>query len=274
MDATRLHSISARSSRARIRAVWTRHATSASLLASPYRDSVSTSWAAASPAKSATFAGATPSSQQAVSPSSSTSSRYSAWALKRDQVARWAGFFSRLNIDLPSGPAVSSSPCARCRPSGPIRAMMPAKIRLVDLSADGGRHLVQRGERRELQRGLDQPLQRHVDQVRRVVLHQRRLADRGLRHRPGPPLVIGHALAVPHLLAVPLGRPRRPVIRLGLRGKSQAVPHVVGDGLGDLLAASRTAPSSGSTSGPPPAPAAPPGSRSAPAPRRPHPPPG
>ena len=62
MDATRLHSISARSSRARIRAVCTRHATSASRLASSYRDSVSTSWAAASPAKSATLPGATPSS--------------------------------------------------------------------------------------------------------------------------------------------------------------------------------------------------------------------
>jgi hypothetical protein len=48
--------------------------------------------------------------------------------LKRDQVARWAGFFSRLNIDLPPGPAVVSSPCARCRPSGPIRDTMPAKI--------------------------------------------------------------------------------------------------------------------------------------------------
>ena len=128
MDATRLHSISARSSRACIRAVWARHATSASFLASPYRDSVSTSWAAASPAKSATFDGATPSTQQAVSPSASTSSRYSAWALNRDQVARWAGFFSRLNIDLPSEPAVSSRPCARCRPSGPIRPVMPAKI--------------------------------------------------------------------------------------------------------------------------------------------------
>jgi hypothetical protein len=128
MEATRLHSISARSSRARIRAVWTRHATRASRLSSPYRDSVSTSWDAASPAKSAIFPGATPSSQEAVSPSSSTSSRYSAWALNRDQVARWAGFFSRLNIDLPSDPAVFSSPCARCHPSGPIRATMPAKI--------------------------------------------------------------------------------------------------------------------------------------------------
>ena len=176
-----------------------------------------------------------PPATPAVSPSSSTSSRYSACALNRDQVARWAGFFSRLNIDLPSGPAVFSSPSARCRPSGPIRATMPAKISRVDLGADRGGHLVQRGERRELQRGLDQPLQRHVDQVRRVVLHQRRLADRGLRHRPGPPLVIGHALAVPHLLAVQLGRPRRPVVRLGLRGQPQAVPHVVRDGLGNLL---------------------------------------
>jgi hypothetical protein len=128
IDATRLHSISARSSRACIRAVWARHATRASFLASPYRDSVSTSWAAASPAKSATFAGATPSTQEAVSPIASTSSRYSAWALNRDQVARWAGFFSRLNIDLPSEPAVSSRPCARCRPSGPIRATVPAQI--------------------------------------------------------------------------------------------------------------------------------------------------
>jgi hypothetical protein len=48
--------------------------------------------------------------------------------LNRDQVARWAGFFSRLNIDLPSEAAVSSRPCARCRPSGPIRATMPAQI--------------------------------------------------------------------------------------------------------------------------------------------------
>jgi hypothetical protein len=97
-------------------------------LSSPYRDSVSTSWAAASPAKSATFPGTTPSSQRAVSPRASTSSRYSAWALNRDQVARCAGFFSRLNIDLPPDPAVASSPCARCRPSGPIRETMPAKI--------------------------------------------------------------------------------------------------------------------------------------------------
>jgi hypothetical protein len=118
IDATRLHSISARSSRARIRAAWARHATSASLLASPYRDSVSTSCAAASPAKSVTFDGATPSSQYAVSPIASTSSRYSAWALNRDQVALLAGFFSRLNIGLPSDPAVSSRPCARRRPSG------------------------------------------------------------------------------------------------------------------------------------------------------------
>ena len=128
IDAARLHSISARSSRACIRAVWTRHATRASFLASPYRDSVSMSWAAASPAKSAIFPGATPSSQYAVSPSSSTSSRYPAWDLNRDQVARWAGFFSRLNIDLPPEPAVFSKPCARCRPSGPIRTTMPAKI--------------------------------------------------------------------------------------------------------------------------------------------------
>ena len=128
MEETRLHSMSARSSRACIRAVWARHATRASFLASPYRDSVSTSWAAASPAKSATFDGATPSTQYAVSPSSSTSSRYSAWALNRDHVARWAGFFSRLNMDRSSDPAVLSRPRARSRPSGPIRATMPAKI--------------------------------------------------------------------------------------------------------------------------------------------------
>ena len=108
--------------------MWTRHATRASFLLSPYRDSVSMSWAAASPAKSAIFPGATPSTHHAVSPISSTSSRYSAWALNRDQVARLAGFFSRLNIDLPSEPAVFSRPRARWRPSGPILAVMPAKI--------------------------------------------------------------------------------------------------------------------------------------------------
>jgi hypothetical protein len=48
--------------------------------------------------------------------------------LKRDQVARWADFFSRLNIDLPSAPDVASGPCARCLPSVPIRETMPAKI--------------------------------------------------------------------------------------------------------------------------------------------------
>lgn len=63
-----------------------------------------------------------------MSPIASTSSRYSAWALNRDQVALLAGFFSRLNIDLPSKAAVSSRPCARRHPSGPIRATMPAKI--------------------------------------------------------------------------------------------------------------------------------------------------
>jgi hypothetical protein len=68
-----------------------------------------------------------------------------------------------------------------------------------------------------------------------VVLHQRRLADRGRRQPPGPPLVIGHALTGPHLLAVPLGRPRRTVIRLDLRPQPQAAPHVVDDDPGDLL---------------------------------------
>src|SRR6516162_698359 len=137
MDATRLHSISARSSRACWRAVWTRHATRASFLLSPYRDSVSMSWAAASPAKSAIFPGATPSTHHAVSPISSTSSRYSAWALNRDQVARLAGFFSRLNIDLPSEPAVfqqAPRPMASIwsHPGGDA-----GEDRLVDLSADG-----------------------------------------------------------------------------------------------------------------------------------------
>ena len=32
---------------------------------------------------------------------------------------------------------------------------------------------------------------------------------------------------------MPLSRPRRPVIRHDLRAQSQAVPHMVGDGLGD-----------------------------------------
>ena len=108
--------------------------------------------------------------------------------------------------------------------------------RLVDLSADGRCHLIQRGVRRKLQRGLDDALQRHVDQVRRVVPHLRRLADRGLRQHPGPPHVIGHALPLAHLAAVPLSGPCRPVAGLGLCGQPEAVPHVIGYGLGDLLA--------------------------------------
>jgi hypothetical protein len=49
--AIRLHGISARSSRACIRAVCTGHATSASRLAGSHRDSMSMSWAAASPGR-------------------------------------------------------------------------------------------------------------------------------------------------------------------------------------------------------------------------------
>jgi hypothetical protein len=84
----------------------------------------------------------------------------------------------------------------------------------------------------------DGPVERHdrVDQVRRVVPHLRRLADRGLRQRPGPPHVIGHALPLAHLAAVPLSGPCRPVAGLGLWGQPEAVPHVIGYGLGDLLA--------------------------------------
>ena len=163
------------------------------------------------------------------------------------------------------------------RPLPPLRPHPDDDARedpLVDLRPDGRRHLIQRGVRQELQRGLDDALQRHVDQVGRVVPHLRRLADRRLRQRPGPLRVTGHAQALADLAAVPPGRPRRPVVRLDFRGQAEAVPHVAGDGLRDLLPRAEPRPSSGSTSGQPAAPATPPGSRSAPAPRRPHPPPG
>ena len=127
--------------------------------------------------------------------------------------------------------ALRPLPALRAHPVGDAR-----EDRLVDLSADGGRHVVQRGVRRELQRGLDDALQRHVDQVRRVVPHLRSLADRGRRQRPGPPRVTGRALPLAHQAAVQPHRPRRPVIRLDLRGQAEAVPHVIGDGVGDLLA--------------------------------------
>ncbi len=127
--------------------------------------------------------------------------------------------------------ALRPLPSLRAHPAGDAR-----EDRLVDLSADGGRHVVQRGVRRELQRGLDDALQRDVDQVRRVVPHLRRLADRGRRQRPGPPRVTGRALPLAHLGAVQPHRPVRPVVRLGFRGQAEAVPHVIGDGVGDLLA--------------------------------------
>jgi hypothetical protein len=188
METTRLHNISARSSRARVRAVWARHAASASFLASPYRDSVSTSWAAASPANSATFAGATPSSQRAVSPSSSTSP-----GTRPGLEPRPGRPLGRLLQPVEHRPAVRARRVQQAlRPLPPLRAHPGDDARadrLVDLGTDVRRHLVQRGVRRELQRGLDDALQRHVDQVRRVVPHLRRLADRGRRQRPGPPRV-------------------------------------------------------------------------------------
>jgi hypothetical protein len=48
--------------------------------------------------------------------------------LNRDQVARWAGFFSRLNTDVPPGTATASSACSRCRAAGPIRSAIRANI--------------------------------------------------------------------------------------------------------------------------------------------------
>jgi hypothetical protein len=155
---------------------------------------------------------------------------YSAWALNRDHVARLAGFFSRLNRRRRVQQALRPPPSFRAHPAGDAR-----EDRLVDLSANGGRHVVQRGVRRQLQRGLDDALQREVDQVRRVVPRLRRLADRGLRQRPGPLRVPGRALPRAHQAAVQPHRPIRPVVRLGFRGQAEAVPHVVGDGIGDLL---------------------------------------
>ena len=70
-----------------------------------------------------------PPATRAVLPSSSTRSRYPAWALNRDQVARWAGFFSRSNIDLPSGPAVVSSPSAAAVPPVPSGTRCPRRSR-------------------------------------------------------------------------------------------------------------------------------------------------
>jgi len=69
-----------------------------------------------------------------------------------------------------------------------------------------------------------------------VVPNLRSIADRGRRQRPGPLRIPGRALPRAHHAAVQPHRPVRPVVRLGFRGQAEAVPHVVGDGIGDLLA--------------------------------------
>jgi hypothetical protein len=50
------------------------------------------------------------------------------WALNRDQVARWADLFSRLNIDLPSDTAASGV-CFRTSAASRIAASASALAR-------------------------------------------------------------------------------------------------------------------------------------------------
>ncbi|WP_326822839.1 hypothetical protein [Streptosporangium sp. NBC_01756] len=49
-------------------------------------------------------------------------------------MGRWAGFFGRLNIDLPSGPIVVSSACTRWRPGGSIRSTTRVQISVLTLA--------------------------------------------------------------------------------------------------------------------------------------------
>lgn len=121
-DPTRLQNISASSSRTRIRALCTRHAINATRLTGVYAFSSDASAASASPAKSVTFRGATPSVHTPDSPSLSSHSSCAISRLKCDQVGLCANFFSRLYCVVPSVSRSSRSRSSPARSAALIRS--------------------------------------------------------------------------------------------------------------------------------------------------------
>ncbi len=73
----------------------------------------------------------------------------------------------------------------------------------VHLSADLGRHSVQRGISGQLPTRFQQLLQRHVDQVGRVVLRGRCRSDRRLSDAAHIRRVVLHPQALAHVVAIP-----------------------------------------------------------------------
>jgi hypothetical protein len=101
---------------------------------------------------------------------------------------------------------------------------VPLSLALVGITVAA---LAEAMQVRARHRAVRSPRGRHhhlrTDTVRARADHRRRPAGAGRQPGRDP---------VP---AVPLGRPGRPVVGFGLRARPHAVPHVVGDGLGDLL---------------------------------------
>src|ERR1035437_2771675 len=120
-DAIRLQNISARSSRARVRATWTMHANSPVRFNGATFRITSASAAEASPAKSAIFDSAIPSSHTPVSPSESTHRRCSTCSRNPDHDAFPAGCFKRLYGVFAPWPMTSSKVSRRTRSGSPIR---------------------------------------------------------------------------------------------------------------------------------------------------------
>ena len=150
------------------------HASSAIRFSGATSRITAASAATASPAKSAIFDSAIPSSHTPVSPSESTHRRCSTCSRNPDHDAFPAGCFKRLNGLFTAGPTTSSR---FSRPHA-VGQRDPADDHVeharVHLATDPRRDLVKRRERRQLQRRLDEHLQRDVDQIRRVVLDLRR----------------------------------------------------------------------------------------------------
>jgi len=126
INAIRLQNISASSSRARVCATWTRHATSAVRLGCATSPITAASAAAASPAKSAIFGSAIPSTHPRAPPSESTHRRCATWPRKFDHDAFPAARFKASN---PLSPSTTSTRLFTRSTSGwRIRATIPENI--------------------------------------------------------------------------------------------------------------------------------------------------